>query len=54
MKKATEQIASLITCFFIDKLGKRNADEQSVISDNKSALDAFRKEVKELLNKKTI
>ena len=33
---------------------KRNADEQSVISENKSALDAFRKEVKELLNKKTM
>ena len=38
----------------LDELGKRNADEQSVISENKSALDAFRKEVKELLNKKTI
>ena len=36
------------------ELEKRNADEQSVISENKSALDAFRKEVKELLNKKTI
>ena len=38
----------------LDELIKRNADEQSVISENKSALDAFRKEVKELLNKKTI
>ena len=38
----------------IDELGKRNADEQSVIAENKSALDTFRKEVKELLNKKTI
>ena len=38
----------------LDELRKRNADEQSVISENKSALDAFRKEVKELLNKKTI
>ena len=38
----------------LDELWKRNADEQSVISENKSALDAFRKEVKELLNKKTI
>ena len=38
----------------LDELGKRNANEQSVISENKSALDAFRKEVKELLNKKTI
>ena len=38
----------------LDELGKRNADEQSVIAENKSALDAFRKEVKELLNKKTI
>ena len=38
----------------LDELGKRNADEQSVISENKSALDGFRKEVKELLNKKTI
>ena len=38
----------------LDELGKRNADEQSVIYENKSALDAFRKEVKELLNKKTI
>ena len=38
----------------IDELGKRNADEQSVIAENKSALDAFRKEVKELLNKKTM
>ena len=54
MKKITEQIASLITCFFIDELGKRNADEQSVIAENKSALDVFRKEVKELLNKKTM
>ena len=38
----------------LDELGKRNADEQSVVAENKSALDAFRKEVKELLNKKTI
>ena len=38
----------------LDELEKRKADEQSVISENKSALDAFRKEVKELLNKKTI
>ena len=38
----------------LDELEKRNADEQSVISENKSALDAFRKEVKELLNKKTM
>ena len=38
----------------LDELGKRNAEEQSVISENKSALDAFRKEVKELLNKKTM
>ena len=38
----------------LNELKKRNADEQSVISENKSALDAFRKEVKELLNKKTI
>ena len=38
----------------LDELGKRNADEQSVISENKSALDGFRKEVKELLNKKTM
>ena len=38
----------------LNELEKRNADEQSVISENKSALDAFRKEVKELLNKKTI
>lgn len=38
----------------LDELGKRNADEQSVITENKSALDAFRKEVKELLNKKTM
>ena len=36
----------------LNELEKRNADEQSVISENKSALDAFRKEVKELLNKK--
>ena len=36
----------------LDELGKRNADEQSVIAENKSALDTFRKEVKELLNKK--
>ena len=38
----------------LDELGKRNADEQSVVAENKSALDAFRKEVKELLNKKTM
>ena len=38
----------------INELEKRNADEQSVISENKSALDIFRKEVKELLNKKTM
>ena len=38
----------------LDELEKRNADEQSVISENKSALDTFRKEVKELLNKKTM
>ena len=38
----------------LDELGKRNADEQSVIAENKSALDAFRKEVIELLNKKTM
>ena len=38
----------------LDELEKRNADEQSVISENKSALDAFRKEVKELLNNKTM
>ena len=38
----------------LDELGKRNADEQSVIAENKSALDAFRKEVKELRNKKTM
>ena len=38
----------------LDELIKRNADEQSVIAENKSALDAFRKEVKELLNKKTM
>ena len=36
------------------ELEKRNADEQSVISENKSALDAFRKEVKELLNNKAM
>ena len=38
----------------LDELERRNADEQSVIYENKSALDAFRKEVKELLNKKTM
>ena len=38
----------------LNELEKREADEQSVISENKSALDAFRKEVKELLNKKTM
>ena len=38
----------------LNELEKRNADEQSVIAENKSALDTFRKEVKELLNKKTM
>ena len=38
----------------LNELEKRKADEQSVMSENKSALDAFRKEVKELLNKKTM
>ncbi len=38
----------------IDELERRKADEQSVIYENKSALDTFRKEVKELLNKKTM
>ena len=38
----------------LDELEKRKADEQSVVAENKSALDAFRKEVKELLNKNTI
>lgn len=38
----------------LSELEKRNADELSVISENKSALDGFRKEVKELLNKKTM
>ena len=38
----------------LSELEKRKADEQSVIYENKSALDAFRKEVKELLNKKTM
>lgn len=38
----------------LNELEKRKADECSVISENKSALDAFRKEVKELLNKKTM
>ena len=38
----------------LNELERRNADEQSVISENKSALDGFRKEVKELLNKKTM
>ena len=38
----------------LNELEKRKADGQSVISENKSALDAFRKEVKELLNKKTM
>ena len=38
----------------LNELEKRKADEQSVIAENKSALDVFRKEVKELLNKKTI
>ena len=38
----------------LNELEKRKADEYSVISENKSALDAFRKEVKELLNKKTM
>ena len=38
----------------LNELEKRKADERSVISENKSALDTFRKEVKELLNKKTM
>ena len=38
----------------LNELEKRKADEQSVIDENKSALDGFRKEVKKLLNKKTI
>ena len=38
----------------LNELEKRNADEQSIIAENKSALDAFRKEVKKLLNKKTM
>ena len=38
----------------LNELEKRKADEQSVIAENKSALNAFRKEVKELLNKKTM
>ena len=38
----------------LDELERRKADVQSVIAENKSALDAFRKEVKELLNKKTM
>ena len=38
----------------LNELEKRKADERSVISENKSALDAFRKEVKELLSKKTM
>ena len=38
----------------LNELEKRKADEHSVIYENKSALDAFRKEVKELLNKKTM
>lgn len=38
----------------LNELEKRKADEHSVISENKSALDTFRKEVKELLNKKTM
>ena len=38
----------------LNELEKRKADEQSVIAENKSALDAFRKEVKNLLNNKTI
>ena len=38
----------------LNELEKRKADERSVISENKSALDGFRKEVKELLNKKTM
>ena len=38
----------------LNELEKRKADEQSVINENKSALDGFRKEVKKLLNKKTI
>ena len=35
----------------LSELEKRKADEQSVIAENKSALDSFRKEVKKLLNK---
>ena len=38
----------------LNELEKRKADEQSVINENKSALDGFIKEVKKLLNKKTI
>ena len=38
----------------LNELEKRKADERSVIFENKSALDTFRKEVKELLNKKTM
>ena len=38
----------------LNELEKRNADEQSVISETTSPLDAFRKEFKELLNKKTM
>ena len=38
----------------LDELGKRNADESSVIAENKSDLEAFRQEVKKLLNKKTM
>ena len=38
----------------LNELEKRKADEHSVIAENKSALSAFRKEVKELLNKKTM
>jgi len=35
----------------LDELKKRKADEDSVIDENKSALDSFRKEVKNLLGK---
>ena len=38
----------------IEALKDRKADAESVELENKSALDAFRKEVKELLNKKTM
>lgn len=35
----------------LNELKKRKADEDSVIDENKSALDNFRKEVKKLLSK---